>query len=125
MILNTKIAEKSSSPGATLLWTNPSSDSSWYGGVVTLESGYHLYLVEFAKWGSTPIENPIAVFSYTETPFYFGTQVYPTVQIGGVNGARKINYVRDGEISFGNGYYDGTSESSPGYFKALRIWGIK
>ena len=123
MLLNTKIAEKPSSPGATLLWTNPSPNSEFPASVIALDSGYTYYLVEFNRnKGNT---NPILLLPYSETPVYYGPGV-STAQMLGEHAARLINYVRDGEISFGKGcYYDSGMYTYNSYFKPLRIWGVK
>lgn len=121
MLLNTKIAKKSS--GATLLWTNSSPNSAFSPTVVTLESGYSYYLVEFKERLATSGNITIVAFSYTETAFYSGATITSSEKTG-YQIARKINYVRDGVISFGSAYY-GEDQATNNYKIPLRIWGIK
>lgn len=123
MLLNTKIAKKSSSPGATLLWTNPRPNDPFSATVVALESGYSCYLVEFNDGFIIDTAKSTALITFTETPFYYGASVRSSQQTG-YHYARKINYVRDGEISFGTGYYDYSQPYDRDKIP-LRIWGIK
>lgn len=107
-----------------LLWTNASPTSSFAAQVVTIETGYSAYLVEYEESKSTTGRKGVAYLPFSSEEQVSGVATYKTSNTSLRSVQRIINSCSDGSIDFGKGFLDGGSNGSL-YGIPTRIWGVK